>query len=140
MTDQPQPFCIGRDAIREKAARPLKFRDIYIADWETWVRVCEISGLARDRFDARRAAKRGADAAKNLDGYRADLVIETAHDPVTGAKLFTAADAEWLNAAGVSALDAIVDVAHKVNGIGQRDMQELIEGFPTGRNGAGGSG
>jgi hypothetical protein len=59
----------------------------------------------------------------NMEKWFPDLLIATVHDPETGEKVFEPADRDALNAKSGSAIAAIADVAARLSGLGETDVQ-----------------
>ena len=62
----------------------------------------------------------------NLKNLRAKLIVLTVVGDM-GEKLFTEADIEAIGGKSAKALDRIFMVAQRINGIGQKEVEELTK-------------
>lgn len=124
---------LDRDAIIN--ASDAAFEEIEVPEWGGWVRVKALSGAERDWFEASVSGdKRGKDARMNLKNVRARLVSMCVVDE-QGKRVFKGNDIEALGHKNAAALDRIFDVAMRLAGLRQEDIDELTENFPEDPNG-----
>lgn len=106
---------LNRDSILK--ADDLPREEVQVPEWGGSVLVRTMSGSERDRFEANHL--------KNPDrDVRARLAVATVCDEA-GKPLFSEADVATLGTKSAAALDRILPVAMKLNGIGKRDIEEL---------------
>lgn len=86
------------------------------------VYVRAMTGAERDAFEEARLRQKGAEGS--FLGFRAHLVVATVCDE-GGMLLFSPADVVILGGKSSAALDRIVDVAMRVNRIGESEVKEL---------------
>ena len=115
------------------SAQDLTLTPVEVPEWGGVVMVRPMTGKDRDEFESVMMLneKQGLGVAY---GLRARIVALVACDE-NGARLFELADVEALGAKNFFALDRIVDVAQKLNGIGGAEVEEIKENSEAGRNG-----
>lgn len=106
---------LDRDSILK--ASDFKPVRVDVPEWGGEVYVRAMSGMERDRFEQTLFVGKGEDRRLN-DNYRARLVCLTACDE-KGAALFGIEDVFALGSKSAAALDRIVQVSAKLNGIGE---------------------
>ena len=99
----------------------IKHEIVKIPEWGLDVRVCVMSGLARDKFDHILTTM---NKEKNLNHIRATLAVYTVRDE-ENKQIFTHADIDALSEKSSSALDRIFSVAQRLNGLTNADVEEL---------------
>ena len=115
---------LSRDAILE--AKDLQHEDVYVEEWGGAVRVRSLTGTERDAFEASVVEQRGKNTKMNLRNIRAKLVALTVVDD-EGNRLFSDADAKLLGQKSASALDKIFEVAQRLSGLRDEDVEELAK-------------
>lgn len=135
MANEQKKF-ISRDAIRTVA--DIKTEEVYVPEWQARVLVRGMSGTERDRFEASNITGKGANRDINLRNYRARLIIWSVVDD-EGAFLFTEKDEDWIGAKSAAALERIVDVARRLSGISNQDVEELVGESESGQSDDSGS-
>lgn len=111
------------------AADDLKREWVDVPEWGGGVYVRSMPGLALDQYEQRLMSRRSTEgkAVKvNLDNARAELVALTACDD-KGEALFTLEQVEALSKKSGAALNRVVAVAQRLNGLNQRDLEELAK-------------
>jgi hypothetical protein len=104
----------------------LKSEIVAVPEWGGDVKVRVMTGTERDAFEASIFDSKGKDSKVNLKNLRAKLIVLTVISD-TGEKLFTDADVETLGGKSAKALDRVFAVAQKINGIGQKEVEELTK-------------
>lgn len=106
-----------------------KTQDVAVPEWGGSVRVRALSGAERDAYEAGIVQLR-ADGSKKitLQNLRGRLVSLSIVDDA-GERLFTDKDAIALGDKSASALERVFDVARKLSGLSDDDVEELAEGF-----------
>lgn len=106
-----------------------KTQDVEVPEWGGTVRVRALSGAERDSYEAGIVQLR-ADGTKqvNLKNLRGRLVSLSCVDE-DGNRIFTDEDATALGDRSASALERVFDVARKLSGLSEDDVEELAEGF-----------
>lgn len=110
-------------------ADDLKSEDVPVPEWGGTVRVRALSGAERDAYEAGIVTLRG-DGSKtvNMKNLRGRLVSLSCVDE-DGSRLFTDEDAIALGDKSASALERVFDVARRLSGLSEEDVEELAEGF-----------
>ncbi len=122
MKDESKTF-LSREAIL--AIQDIPSEDVFVPEWNTWVRVRGLTGAERDAFEEAILAGRGKDTKVNLRNIRAKLVAKSVVDPETGQYLFSEEDLKALGRKSARALARIYDVAQRLAGITKADEEEL---------------
>ena len=111
---------------------------VEVREWGGAVLVRGLSGAERDRFEdetLERRGKKGTDVRANLANIRARLIALSVVSE-DGKLLFTQADVKALGNKSAAALARVYDVAARLSGLTDEDVDELAGNF-TGE--AGGS-
>ena len=98
--------------------------DVDVPEWGGTVRVRGLSGVERDAFEASMIERRGKKVETNLTNLRAKLVAASVVDE-KGSRLFSDADVKALGAKSAAGLDRVYDVAQRLSGISDDDVDEL---------------
>lgn len=122
---------LSRDQIRQ--VNDIQSEVVAVPEWGGDVIVRAMSGTERDRFEQSNIAGKGKNRDVNLRGYRARLAIWSCVDE-QGAFLFTEKDEDWLGAKSAAALSRIVDVASRLSGISDQDVEELVGESESGQS------
>lgn len=93
--------------------------DVEVPEWDTTIQVRGMNG--KERAKLLKGAAAGGEV--NMEKWFPDLLIATVHDPETGEKVFEPADRDALNAKSGSAIATIADVAARLSGLGETDVQ-----------------
>lgn len=110
----------------------LAFEDVKVPEWcdkktgVDTVRVRELPGTERDRFEAQFIGKDGASVRmEGLDGFRARLAAATIVDE-HGKQMFrSAAETKRLGEKSATALQRVCDVAMRLSKMSEDDVKEL---------------
>lgn len=104
----------------------LSYEDVPVPEWGGTVRVRELPGTERDKFEAQFVGKDGASLrAEGLEGFRARLAAAALVDG-DGKPLFrSAAETKRLGEKSAAALQRVVDVAMRLSGLTAADVEEL---------------
>ena len=112
----------------------LKHKDIAteqveVPEWGGYVLVRGLTGRERDAFEEkmleRKRGKRSREV--NLDNMRAKLTVLSVVDEA-GALLFSEGDLDALGNKSAAALSRVFDVAQRLSGLRDEDLEELGEG------------
>ena len=101
----------------------LKSEIVPVPEWGGEVRVCTMSGFARDRFEAGITGKNGG---MNMQNIRAKLAAATIIDEA-GKLLFDENDLVKLGNKSCAALDRVFAAAQRLNLITNSDVEELAK-------------
>lgn len=120
MTDK---VFLSADDILALDDRP--FEDVHVPEWGTYVRIQGMTGAARDAWETsvyEHKEKTGSVIPPNM---RAGLVARCAVNAETGEPLFTSKQITALGNKSGKALDRLFEVAQRINGITEEDIEEL---------------
>ena len=117
---------MNRDEILECDDRPIESVDV--PEWGCSVKVRTMASAERDKYEQ---SVVDIDSGKrNFRNLRAKLCVLTIVDD-DGELIFGPNDAEKLGAKSAKAIDRIFEVAQRLNGIGQGDIEELEKNSGT---------
>jgi len=106
--------------------KDIEIERVEVPEWGGDVFVKGMTGLERDTFEASIVQQRGKDARVNMVNIRAKLAAQTICDE-GGVRLFTDKDIRLLGAKSANALQRVFDVAQRLSGITEGDVDELAE-------------
>lgn len=146
ISDQPlrQPRAtLSRARIREAQAKP-RIERVYIEEWLCDAIVRVMTGAERDAYEAEitgtRMPGKGQTRVLNLSNIRARLVARCLIDD-NGDPLYDwrkPADLDELGKTDAAILDRIFTAASQLNGITEKDIEELAKNSPAEANGVSG--
>ena len=112
----------------------LKTEDVFIPEWDAWITVRSMSASQRDTFEAGTIERNGKEVRTNLENIRARLCVlcMVGED---GEQLFDEADDHALGLKSAAALQRVFEVAQRLNGMREEDVNELAANFPADQNG-----
>jgi hypothetical protein len=113
---------LGREAIL--GALDIKTEDVAVPEWGGTVRVKGLTAGERDAFESTILVMRGKRRELNMLDMRARLVSLSLVDEA-GSRLFTKNDVAALAEKSASALDRVFEVAQRLSGITDGDMEDL---------------
>jgi hypothetical protein len=107
-------------------AEDLHFEDVPVPEWGGTVRVRELPGTERDKFEAQFVGKDGASIrAEGLEGFRARLAAAAIVD-AEGKPLFrSVAETKRLGEKSATALQRVCDAAMRLSAMSEDDVKEL---------------
>jgi hypothetical protein len=111
---------LSLDQIR--TADDIQEEDVEVPEWGGKVRVRGMTGTQRDKWENDLLRVRGNKRSLDLQNARARLVARTCVQPV-----FSVADAEWLGMKSAAALERVFDVARRLSGLTDTDIEELTK-------------
>jgi len=113
---------LNRDEILKLNDLPVE--EVYVPEWDAWVRVRGLTGAERDAFEQSIVETRGKNTRMNLRNIRAKLVALCVVDE-QGNRLFSDEDAELLGRKSAAALNRVFEVAQRLSGLRPEDVEEL---------------
>ena len=122
---------LGRDDILQ--AQDLLFEDVAVPEWGGEVRVRTLTGAERDRFEESVIKRNGKNVDVILKNMRARLVALTLIDR-KGESLFSEKDIQALGGKSGAALQRVFEVAQRLNGLSNDDVEELAANFFADQN------
>ncbi len=107
-------------------ADDLAYEDVPVPEWKGTVRVRELPGTERDKFESQFVGKDGASIrAEGMEGFRARLAAAAIVDD-NGKVLFrSAAETKRLGEKSAAALQRVCEVAMRLSKIDEGDVKEL---------------
>jgi hypothetical protein len=108
------------------AINDIKTQELFIPDWDSWVRVRTMSGAEYDRYQKSILIGKGKNRDVNLMNARAKLVALTVVDE-NGQRLFTDSQITALGQKSSAAIGLIFDLATDLAGITEEDVEELVD-------------
>jgi len=115
------------------AAVDLETKDVEVPEWGGTVRVAMMSGKARDEFFARQG-----EGKVPYSQFSASVLVATVVGE-DGAALFEDADIEALRAKSLAAMERVLAVSLKLNGIGANATEEAEKNSGAAPSGDSGS-
>lgn len=121
------------------SATDLKREFVEIDDWNGGVYVHSMTGDERDAFENQLAGARNARKGKlDIRGVKARCIINCVRD-ADGKLLFNSSDINALNAKSAKPLDILFQVAQRLSGITDDEVEELRGNSETAPNVSSGS-
>lgn len=107
-------------------ASDLAYEDVKVPEWGGTVRVREMPGTERDKFESQFVGKDGASVRmEGLEGFRARLAAATIVDK-DGKQVFrSVAETKRLGEKSAAALQRVCDVAVRLAKMTEDDVKEL---------------
>jgi hypothetical protein len=121
------------------AVDDLTYEDVEVPEWGGTVRVRMLTGAERDKFEESVMTRKGRQVDVKLALLRAKLVALTVVDEA-GQRLFEERDVAALGQKSAVALNRVFEVAQRINGLTEKDVNELTENLSDGRSGGSTSG
>lgn len=122
---------LTRDVILQ--ADDLLVEDVEVPEWGGVVRVRGLTGAERDDFEASVVEQRGKKTRLNMQNFRAKLVVRAAING-DGQRLFSDKDAPLLGRKSAAALQRVFEVAQRLSGLSDEDVEELVGNFDEGQS------
>lgn len=127
---------LGRDAIL--AAKTLKTEQVHVPEWTDpatgadTVMVRELSGRERDEYEASMAVQRGGKMIPDIRNLRAKLVARSVIGE-DGGPVFAPEDVDILGELSAAALDRVFEVASRLSGLSEADLEAASGNSGTGQ-------
>lgn len=117
---------LSRDDILKAEDRATE--EVDVPEWGGSVLVRGLSGRERDIFEASLMERRGKRMVPNTANVRAKIVARCCVDE-DGVRLFSDGDVEELGEKSAAPIDKIYEVAARLSGLSDEDVDELVENF-----------
>jgi hypothetical protein len=111
----------------------LLFEDVEVPEWGGTVRVRGLTGAERDAFEAEMVERKGKKVHLDMQNFRAKLVVRSVVDEA-GKRLFTDTDALLIGRKSAAALQRVFEVAQRLSGLSDTDVEELVGNFESGQS------
>lgn len=121
------------------AAQDIQFEDVAVPEWGGTVRVKSLTGSDRDALEQTMLEGKGKDAMVNLANFRAKLCARSMVDEA-GKLIFRDLDIVDLGRKSAAALGRVFDVASRLSGFSQTDIEEITKNSESGQSGDSGIG
>lgn len=118
---------LSKDAIF--AADDRRYEVVDVPEWGGSVRLRSLTAKERDNFEAGLQERRGGKVKDNVANFRARLVALCAVDEDNKLLFTNRQEVELLGNKSVAALQRLFDMCNEMNGISERDIEELTEDF-----------
>jgi|SRR5690554_5882572 len=125
-------MALSRDDILK--ASDIETREVDVPEWGGKVYVRGLTGSERDAYEASLVQFRGKQRVPDLANARAKLVVRCIVDE-EGNRVFTDADANALGKKSGAVLDRLFEVASKLSGLSDKDVDELVGNFDAAQSG-----
>jgi len=113
-------------------ANDITTEEVEVPEWGGSVLVRGLTALERDRFEASVIQGSGKNTTVKLENARAKLASLTVVGE-DGKRLFSQADVAKLSQKSASALNRIYNVAARLSGITDEDLEEISQDFGGGQ-------
>ncbi len=114
------------------AVADMKTEDVFVPEWDAWVKVRTMNASERDHFEAGTVERNGSSVRTNLENIRARLCLLCLVDE-NGDRLFQEEDTYPLGGKSAAALDRVFQVAQRLNGLRAEDVDELAKNSKAGQ-------
>lgn len=122
---------LNRDMILKSTT--LRTEEVSVPEWGGAVLVRELRGRERDEWEASLAVQRGRQMVPDVANMRAKLVARSVVDGA-GEPVFTQQDVSALGELSAAALDRVFEVASKLSGLNEKDLEEMAGNSGTGQD------
>lgn len=111
-------------------AQDLIFEDVPVPEWgpNKGVRLITLTGTQRDAFEDKSMIQKGDSRKLNLINFRARLLSLCMVD-ANGQRLYSDVEVPLLGQRNAKVLERLFDKAREMNGMSEKDVEELTEGF-----------
>jgi len=106
------------------AVQDIRTEDVEVPEWGAIVTIRSLTGTERDKLEAAMVVEKGGNRSVNFVNFRAKLIAAAAMDGA-GKKLFSAEQIKPLGEKNAQALARLFNVASRLSGYSESDVQEL---------------
>ncbi|MYV58044.1 hypothetical protein [Streptomyces sp. SID3212] len=117
---------LNKDAILK--ADDMVFEDIPVPEWGGDIRLKTMTGTQRDAFEDKSMDQRGKDPKMNLTNFRARLLALCIVNE-DGRRVFSDGEITLLGQKSANVLERLFNKAREMNGMDDKDVEELTKGF-----------
>lgn len=122
---------LTRDTIL--AAQDIQTEEVEVPEWGGSVLVRGMTGAERDAFEESVLTGKGRKRDVNLKNFRARLIVKSVVNR-KGERVFTHADIDALGQKSAAALARVFDVATRLSGMSDEDVEELTKNSEDGQS------
>lgn len=108
-----------------RGASDIQTEEVAVPEWGGSVLVRGLTAKERDKYESSMVETKGKSAKVNMANARARLLVMTVVDE-SGELMFSQADVGWIGEKSAAAVDRIYDVASRLSGVTDADMDELV--------------
>jgi hypothetical protein len=123
---------LDKDELLKKAKGSLLTKEFDVPEWQTTVRIKELTGLERGRYERSIMSidRKSGNIVPELTHARARLVSMCLVDD-NGNRMFTDSDEDLLTLGNLPSkgLDRIYEAAQELSGLGEDETDEAVENF-----------
>ena len=112
------------------AAEDLDYEEVEIKEWGGKVRLRCMTGTERDAFESAIYKIKGDKVEANRENFRSELLSRVLCNK-DNKLLFNPREVKALGGKSGRVIDRLFDIAQKINGIGQSDIEELTKNFES---------
>ncbi len=116
------------------AAPDLKTETVAVPEWGGTVLVRGLTGAERDEYEQSLMVGRGRNRDINIRNARAKLLVLTIVD-ASGKHVFEDSDIVALGRKSAAALERVFDVARRLSGLSDTDLEELTKNCESSQGG-----
>ena len=128
LTEMPEPVQLSREMIL--AAEDLPMERVEVPEWGGFVYIRTLTGKERDKYEDGCFVGKGRKRVYTLRDTRARLAVLAVCDE-TGRRLFTDTDIDRLGGRSAAALDRVFEVAQRLSGVSDEDVEDLAKNSET---------
>lgn len=122
---------LSKEAILK--AEDMATEDIEVPEWGGTIRLTTMTGTQRDSFEDKSMDQRGANPKMNLVNFRARLLAICIVDD-SGRRVFSDSEITLLGQKSAAILERLFSKARELNGMNEKDVEELTKGFSDAPN------
>ncbi len=108
------------------AAEDLDYEEVEIKEWGGKVRLRCMTGTERDAFESAIYKIKGDKVEANRENFRSELLSRVLCNK-DNKLLFNPREVKALGGKSGRVIDRLFDIAQKINGIGQSDIEEMTK-------------
>ena len=116
------------------AADDIVFEAVECPEWGGSVILKSLTGKERDNYEASLVEQKKRRVTVKMENVRAKLLSKSIVDPDTHERLFSDSDIDALGNKSAAPLDRLFDVARRLSGLDDDDVEELTANFTEDQN------
>ena len=114
-------------------ASDIQTETVAVPEWGGDVLVRGLTGKERDDFEGGLLQGKGKARTMSLAQFRAKLVALSVVDEA-GKRMFSTGDVEWLGSKSAAALSRVAEVAARLSGLSDEDVEEMTKNSESGQS------
>lgn len=114
-------------SIKEKilAAQDKRFKDEFVPEWDTTVRIQAMTGHDLATFYSEVGETKGKEFQLKDSDFMTKLLVRSLYDPDTGERLFIDKETDLLGSRSAEVLRRLFQSAQEINGLGAEATEEI---------------